>query len=163
MASDREALFRRYEDGPHVLKAALAQVPGEAMPWRPAEGKWSAHEVIVHCADSETTSSVRIRYLVGEASPTISGYDEAAWARVMDYHARPLDLSLRQVESVRAWTTEFIRSLPDAAWARAGRHTEIEGPYTAQQWLEIYAEHLEIHARQLLRNVAAWQARAPGG
>ena len=26
-------------------------------------------------------------------------------------------------------------------------------PYTAAGWLRIYAEHLDVHARQILRNV----------
>lgn len=42
------------------------------------------------------------------------------------------------------------RQLPDEAWSRAGRHTEI-GHYPAEKWLELYAEHLEA-------NVAAWKA-----
>lgn len=161
-AAERDALFVRYEQGPALLKTALAEVPAEALQWRPAEGKWSAHEVIVHCADSETNSAMRIRYLVGEDAPVIMGYDQDRWARQMRYHALPLELSLRQVETVRAWTAVFIRGLPESAWARAGRHTEHAGPYGAEQWLRIYAEHLETHARQILRNVEAWKARAPG-
>jgi hypothetical protein len=38
-----------------------------------------------------------------------------------------------------------------------GRHSG-SGRYTAENWLGIYAEHLEIHARQIEANVAAWQA-----
>jgi hypothetical protein len=159
---EREALVVRYARGPALLRQALGEVPPEALRWRPAEGKWSAHEIVVHCADSETNSSMRIRYLVGEDAPVIMGYDQDRWARAMDYHALPLELSLGQVESVRAWTLAFIRTLPESAWARAGRHTEHPEPYTAERWLEIYAEHLELHARQLRRNIAAWQARAPG-
>ncbi|HLN80537.1 MAG TPA: DinB family protein, partial [Thermoanaerobaculia bacterium] len=59
----REDLIRRYEQGPVRLKAALAKVPAEAMKWRPAEGKWSAHEVVCHLADSESNAALRIRYL----------------------------------------------------------------------------------------------------
>ena len=158
-ASEREGLLVRYENGVRLLKEALAEVPREALQWRPAPDKWSVHEVIAHCADSETTSSMRIRYLVGESSPVIAGYDQDRWAKSFDYHALPLDLSLRQVEAVRAWTAAFIRSLPEAAWSRTGRHTEIKEPYTAEMWLGIYAEHLEIHARQIRRNLEAWKKR----
>ena len=158
-STEREGLLARYENGVTLLKDALARVPREALTWRPAPGKWSAHEIIVHCADSETNSAMRIRYLVGEPSPVIAGYDQDRWARDMDYQRLPFDLSLKQVESVRAWTAAFIRSLPESAWSRSGRHTEHDGPYTAEQWLGIYAEHLEIHARQLLRNVEAWNSR----
>src|SRR5436309_1672508 len=61
--AEREALIARYESGPGRLKAALAMVPPEALQWRPAPGEWSAHEIVVHCADSEANAALRIRYL----------------------------------------------------------------------------------------------------
>jgi hypothetical protein len=157
-AAEREYLIRRYEAGPRLLREALAKVPAVAMQWRPAPGKWSVHEVVVHCADSETVSSTRIRFLVGADNPTILGYDQDRWAATFDYHSLPLDLSLAQIESVRAWTTALIRSLPESAWSREGTHSE-SGRYTADRWLELYAEHLEAHARQIARNVEGWKNR----
>jgi hypothetical protein len=38
-----------------------------------------------------------------------------------------------------------------------GRHTA-SGPYAAEDWLRIYAAHLEDHAAQIDANVAAWKA-----
>ena len=159
--SERRALIDRYAAGPRLLQAALERVPAEAVQWRPAPGKWSAHEVVVHCADSETISATRIRFLVGGERPTLLGYDQDRFAQRFDYHALPLDLALRQVEQVRAWTADLIRRFPDACWTREGTHTE-SGRYTAEDWLRIYAEHLEQHARQIERNLAAWQARGSG-
>ena len=156
-ADEREALFQRYEAGPALLVAALTRAPETSRRWKSAPDTWSVHEIVVHCADSETNSAMRIRYLVGETGPTIAGYDQDRWAREMNYDGLSLDLSLRQIEAVRAWTAAFIRSLPEAAWMRAGRHTEHAEPYTALQWLRIYAEHLEIHARQIARTVDAWK------
>jgi hypothetical protein len=159
--SERRLLIERYESGPKLLRAALARVPEEARKWRPAPGKWSAHEVVCHCADSETISSTRIRFLVGEERPTILGYDQDGFAQRFDYHSLPLELALREIDQVRAWTADLIRRFPDAYWAREGTHTE-SGRYTAEKWLVTYAEHLEIHARQIERNLAAWNARASG-
>lgn len=156
-ARERGTLIRQYAAGPARLRAALASVPKEAMQWRPRPGEWSAHEVVCHCADSETNSYARIRFLLAEKEPTIAGYDQDVWARVFDYHARPLEPALAVVEAVRASTAALIESVPEAAWSRSGRHTE-SGPYTAEDWLRIYAEHLEIHARQIEANVAAWRA-----
>jgi hypothetical protein len=151
----RAAHIERYAAGPALLRAALAKVPDAALQWRPAPGKWSAHEVVCHCADSETISSTRIRHLVGEVRPTIQGYDQDRWAERFDYHALPLDLALAQIDQVRRWTADLVRRLPDSAWACEGVHTE-SGRYGAETWLAIYAEHLEVHARQLDRIVTAW-------
>jgi hypothetical protein len=40
---------------------------------------------------------------------------------------------------------------------KVGHHTE-SGRYTAEDWLQIYADHLENHARQNEANVTAWNA-----
>jgi hypothetical protein len=158
--AERAALIDRYANGVTLLRAALAEVPVDAMRWRPAPGKWSVHEVVAHCADSETNAAMRIRYLAAEDHPVIQGYDQDRWAVVFDYDGQDAALALAQVAAVRAWTAAFIRRLPDEAWSRAGSHTEMPGqPYTATKWLEIYAEHLEVHAAQIRRNVAAWLAR----
>jgi hypothetical protein len=113
--------------------------------------------VIVHCADSETNAAARIRFLTAEPDPVIQGYNEAEWARRFDYHTHPLEPALALVEAVRANTVALLRRMPEDAWQRVGRHTE-SGRYAAEDWLSIYAEHLEIHARQIEANVAAWRA-----
>lgn len=156
--SERDDCIRRYEAGAGLLTTALAAVPPEAVRWRPAPGKWSAHEVIIHCADSETNSHMRIRYLIGESSPTIAGYDQDRWATSMDYLAHPIAPALATIAAVRANTVPLLRRLTDAQWARSGRHTE-SGPFGAEDWLRVYAEHLEIHAAQLGRIVTAWKGR----
>jgi hypothetical protein len=158
-ASERHGLIDRYAEGPGRLRQALEAVPREARQWRPAPGEWSAHEVVCHCADSETQAACRIRVLVSEKEPLILGYDQEAWARDFDYHAHPLEPALAVVDAVRANTAALLRRLPDSAWSREGRHTE-SGRYTAEDWLRIYAEHVENHARQIEANVAAWRRRA---
>lgn len=155
--TDRAERIARYAAGPARLEAAVAAVPEPARRWRPAPGKWSVHEVVCHCADSETNAAMRIRFLVAEKKPLLVGYDQDAWAEVLDYHRHPLDAALATVRAVRANTVPLLRGLPDAAWGREGEHTEI-GRITADRWLEIYAEHLDVHARQIERNLAAWNA-----
>ncbi len=157
--SEREALIRSYEEGPARLRAAWERVPPEARKWRPAAGKWSAHEVVCHAADSETNAATRIRFLAAEPKPLIVGYDQEHWARIFDYHSAPVEPAMAAVEAVRANTAALLRRLPDAAWAVEGTHTE-SGPYTGDDWLATYAEHLEKHARQIERNLEAWEKRS---
>jgi hypothetical protein len=155
---ERESLIRRYAEGPARLRAAFERVPPEARQWRPGQGKWSAHEVVVHCADSETNASLRIRYLAAEKDPLIVGYDQEQWARTLDYHQHPADAALLTVEAVRGNTVPLLLRLPESAWSREGRHTE-SGRYTGETWLNTYAAHVENHARQIERNLEAWQAQ----
>jgi hypothetical protein len=154
--SEREELIRKYEDGPRVLNAALAAVPEEAMRFRPTPQDWSVHEIVLHCGDSETMASSRIRMVAAEPEPLIVGYDQEQWAVRFDYHALPLEAALTVIAATRANTVALLRTLPDGAWERAGKHTE-SGSYSAEDWLRIYSAHLHDHADQIAANVAAWQ------
>ena len=112
----------------------------------------------MHCADSESNAHGRIRYLLAEERPVIQGYDQDRWATTLDYHSLPIAPALATVTAVRANTAALLRRLTDADWARVGTHTEM-GRFGAEDWLQLYAVHLEIHARQLERNLAAWSKR----
>ena len=155
--SEREAFLADYERGPFLLHEAWAEVPLEARQWRPAEGKWSAHEIVVHCADSEAYGHTRIRLVLAEAEPLIVGYDENVWARTFDYHAHEVELAFRTIDAVRANTLAMLRRLPDDAFGSEGRHSH-SGKYTDSDWFRIYAEHLHVHAAQIRRNLSAWGA-----
>lgn len=155
--AEREALIDRYAAGPAALRAALAGAPERMRKWRPAPDEFSVHEVVVHCADSETNAHSRIRYLVNEKSATIIGYEPTEWARTFDYHAHPLDAALLTIEAVRANTVPLLRRLDGEQWASRGTHTE-SGAYTAGDWLRIYAAHCHEHAAQIESVVAAWRA-----
>jgi hypothetical protein len=157
-AATRTSFLRRYAEGPVLLRAAWEAVPTEARTWRPGKDTWSAHEVVVHCADSETYAAIRIRLLLAETEPLIVGYDENEWARRFNYHASDPELALGLVASVRAHTSAMLANLSDASWGRMGRHTQ-RGPYGTDDWLRSYGEHLEVHAAQIRRNLAAWQKR----
>jgi hypothetical protein len=156
--SEREDLIRRYEEGPARLRAAWEKVPPEARQWRPAEGKWSAHEVVCHTADSEANAALRIRFLVADPNPTILGYDQERWAKNLDYHAGSPELSLKTTEAVRGYTVPLLKRMTEKEWAAEGTHTE-SGPFSAEKWLTIYAGHLEKHAGQIDRNMEAWRRK----
>jgi hypothetical protein len=152
---ERDAFLARYERGPSLLREAWDELPPEGQRWRPAEGKWSALEVVVHCADSEAYGHTRIRLVLGEAEPLIVGYDENAWARTFDYQNHDVELAFRTIEVVRANTVALLKRLPEPAFGKVGRHSH-SGSYTDADWFRIYAEHLEVHAAQIRRNRAAW-------
>lgn len=156
-AEERKDRIARYARGPARLQEAWSKVPERARQWRPGPGKWSAHEIVCHCADSESNGSLRIRYLLAEKDPVILGYDQDEWARAFDYHAHPAETALQTVAAVRANTLALLERLPEGAWSREGRHSQ-SGRYTAESWLDIYAEHLEKHSGQIERTLAAWEA-----
>ena len=156
--AERQDLIRRYREGPALLESSLSRVPAAALQWRPGPGKWSVHEVILHCADSETNSHMRLRYLLGENRPAIMPYDQDRWATELDYHSLPIQPALATVTVVRANTVPLLQRLSDTQWTRTGHHPE-HPAYSVERWLQIYGEHLEVHSRQIERNLTAWGKR----
>jgi hypothetical protein len=154
---EREKLIERYAIGPAVLREALAKAPERMRKWRPEPEEFSVHEIIVHCADSETNSHGRIRYLMTEDNATIIGYDPPTWAAAFHYLDHPIDAAMLTVEAVRANTVPILKRASEEEWAHVGTHTE-SGAYSAEDWLRTYAAHCHDHAKQIEAVIEAWTA-----
>lgn len=155
---DVERLAREFAAGPARLRSAWDRVPPEARGWRPGTGRWSAHEVVIHCADATVNSAARLRYLLAEDDPVLVGYDQDRWCASLRYEKQSVDLAFATIDAVTAATVPLWRGLTPADLARPGRHTE-SGNLTLASWLPPNAAHLATHAQQIERNVAAWRTR----
>jgi hypothetical protein len=146
-AAARKELVDQYKDGYRVVTEALEKISDRELDARPAPGKWSAREIVHHLADSEMTSAIRLRRLIAEERPAISGYDEEEFARRLHYD-RPIESSLEAIHAARRSTADLLDRLTETEWKREGTHTE-SGRYTVENWLEIYARHAHNHAEQI--------------
>jgi hypothetical protein len=149
-AAHRAELLERYRTGPGAVDAATGDLTAEELDRRPADGGWTAREVIHHLGDSELISAVRLRMLVGQASPVIQGYDEMELAGSLHYDTRPVEASLAAFRSAVQSTVDLLDRMTEEDWARSGRHTE-RGSYSVVDWLEIHAGHGHDHAAQIER------------
>ena len=126
----------------------LTGVFGEEEDFIPAPGKWSIRQIIAHIADSEMVGAHRMRAVIAEENPLLTSYDEKLWVKNLDYAQRKPKQSLESFRRQRAENYELLKNLPESAYARTGNHTE-HGTVTLLRLLEIYAEHVENHARQM--------------
>lgn len=136
------------------LRDAIKGVPLEVLrrPERP--GKWSAIEVVQHLADSELVWSYRMRLVAAEDRPTLTGYDQDAWATALRYRdADPAD-ALQQFELLRRLNLKLLDSLPPGGSARVGVHNE-RGDETLGHMVRLYGGHDLLHLRQLERVLTA--------
>lgn len=152
-ASRRRELIARYREGPGVVEKLVAGLEDDDLDRSPADGGWSAREVIHHLADSEMTSAIRLRKLLAEDSPVIQGYDQEQFASRLRYDSRSPEPSLAALRAARESTAPILDLLTEQEWARSGDHTE-SGPYSVEMWLEIYASHAHDHAEQIERAVS---------
>jgi hypothetical protein len=148
--ANREELIKRYREGPAVLADAVSRLSGRQLDHKPADGGFSAREVVHHTADSEMTSAIRLRRLVAEDNPQIAGYDPDLFAARLHYASRPVQPSLDAIKAARESTASILEALSQAEWDRAGTHSEM-GEYSIDTWLELYAAHCHDHADQARR------------
>lgn len=144
-----------------MLRAAWSACPPAVRIWKPSSSAWSAHEIILHCGDSETFAATRIRLLLAEPNPIIVGYDQDAWVHTFGYGRLSIELAFSTIAAVRASTFHVITGLEDESWEATGNHTEA-GPYSAEDWLSIYGVHLHEHAGQIHANADHWRLHHDG-
>ena len=148
-ADERAALIERYRDGHRVVKEAFAGIKEDELD-SSASGEWTPRQIAHHLADSEMMSAIRIRRLLSEDDPLIHGYDEANFARMLTSD-RPIEPSLEAMRWARETSAQLLERMTDDDWRRAGTHAE-SGPYSAEDWLNIYAAHAHDHADQIKRS-----------
>ena len=154
--TERNEKIELYGRGFDLLKAALAEVPAEAMKFKPEPKEWSVHEIIIHIADSETNSALRARKLIVEPGGTLMGYDQAQWADVLNYHDHNLEDALEVTRLARKTTYELLKRQPEEVFTHAIVHPEMNEPYTFDKWVDIYSRHIPGHIEQIKNNIKLW-------
>jgi len=148
-AQERKALIRRYREGHSAVVEALKGLTDEELD-RSASNEWTPRMIAHHLADSEMTSAIRLRRLVAEDGPVISGYDEVLFAKKLTSD-RPIEPSLEAMRWARESTAQILERLTEEDWLRAGTHNE-RSRYSVEDWLTIYASHGHDHAKQIERS-----------
>lgn len=138
------------EELPAALRAAVEGLSDAQMRRPEAPGKWSILGVLQHLADSELVWAWRLRLVVAEERPTLTGYDQDRWAERLAYRDADPTEALRLIEVLRAANLRLLRSLSPADLARVGIHAE-RGEESVEHMIALYAGHDLVHRRQIAR------------
>ncbi|GMU40080.1 MAG: hypothetical protein AMXMBFR23_09460 [Chloroflexota bacterium] len=133
---------------PVRLAALVEGVTEAALDAAPA-GEWTARTVLAHIRDDEfLVMRVRLARMLAEEHPTLTPFDEGAWAatRWLDRDT-PAEL-LGDIELQREASVAILQRLPAEAWHRPGTQPEI-GTFTLQWWVEHWLEHDVNHLEQI--------------
>jgi uncharacterized damage-inducible protein DinB len=133
-----------YLDGSVQLRRAVADMSTPQLEARPVAGKWSTLEVVCHLVDSEQAWCHRMKRVIAEERPLLIGYDESRFTATLRYHEHNLNTELALLEGMRAQMARVLRTLPEAAWARTGVHSE-RGLITLEEMLQAEVEHVPHH------------------
>ena len=149
-------LLERFRRGPELLAVATTGVAGSMLDFKPSEKAWSIRQVVCHLTDFETVLTMRMRQVIAEDDPLLPGFDGEKWAESLDYSKRKLSQALETFRILRGENFELLKDLPEAAFERPARHTEL-GPVSLHNLLQYAVEHVESHARQIQRNREAYK------
>jgi hypothetical protein len=121
------------------------------------EGGWTVRQLVAHLADSHMVCYIRVKLALTEDWPTISPYDEKAFAELHDSLHAPVEWSLELIESLHARWVMLFQSLDADQWQRGYKHPE-RGPSTVELTALLYAWHSRHHLAHIthLRAAKNW-------
>ena len=111
-------------------------------------GKWSVRYILHHLSDSETVLYDRVRRVISEPRQVIWVFDEDAWSKNLDYPERPLEMSRRIYESVRA-AMIFYAGLHYEKHGHLEFVHSVTGVRTLKDEFDKTASHNEHHLSQI--------------
>ena len=134
---------------PGNLKHAVEGLDREQLDTPYREGGWTVRQLVHHIADSHMNAFLRVRLALTEDWPTVTPYDEKAWAELHDSRA-PANWSVALLENLHARWVMLLESLTDEQWARGMKHPE-NGPMTVEIATLLYGWHSRHHVAHIAR------------
>ncbi len=134
---------------PEVLEGLLANLPPESLLWdmRPDPARFTLREIIAHLADWETIHFERLNRILREDTPFIQDIDEGATAVRNSYASSDEMEQLMRFRTGRATNLEFLSSLTNDEWLRAGNREAI-GLMTIEACVALMLAHDGYHTGQ---------------
>ena len=137
-------LIEQYLSGPAQLRKAVAGMTRDQLAARPVAGKWSTLEVICHIADFEPVYADRMKRVIAEEGPLLLSGDPDLFQARLAYANRDVDEELNLIQVVRSQLSRILKTLPDADFARTGKHS-VDGPIALSVLLERITKHIPHH------------------
>ena len=135
---------------PVRIEAAAARLRAEQLPARPAEGAWSANEVLWHVRACADVYGEQVARIVEEDQPRWRHVSPRARMKRTRYDELPFADSFAAFRHQRIELVERLERLPGEAWKRFAfvRTEKGEAPVSLLQRLSVMAQHEAIHCDQ---------------
>jgi hypothetical protein len=133
-----------------ATRSAVAGLLGRAAVPTESPGKWSLRHVVQHLADSELVWGYRLRLVLAQERPSLTGYDQDLWSERLHYDVLPIDEALDRFAVLRRSNLRLLANATPDDHQRVGVHSE-RGDESVAHMLRMYAGHDLLHLRQLAR------------
>ena len=156
MATRDDSLAILEATGP-ALRRLTGDLDDAALDFHPAPDAWSIREVLAHLVDDEAfIMRQRLARIVKEDRPELAPHDEKRWYASRNTARDARDELLADFQAQRTASLGVARLLSPADWQRVGFQPEY-GEFTAESWLERWADHDTVHLNQIEQTLLAYQ------
>ena len=135
---------------PAAAARTVAAMTPEQLKTPEMPGKWSVAQVLRHLADTDVVWGWRMRLILAQDRPTITGFDQDLWADCLDYANADANESLEVFAVLRRDNLRLISRATPADLERVGVHAE-RGEESAGYLIRLYAGHDLLHLAQIER------------
>ena len=145
--------LQRMRQTPGDIAALIGTQPDDVRGRRPAEGAWSATEIVCHLRDVEEFYLDRVRFILINDEPVLIVLDPDRWATERQYHRHDMALAHAAFTARRRETLAVLDGLEPEQWERVGLH-RLRGRLTVRHIVHGWAKHDGVHLDQLKRALA---------
>jgi hypothetical protein len=135
---------------PEAAARATEGLSGAQLRQPEGPGKWSIAQVLQHLADSDLVWGWRMRLILAQDRPVLTGYDQDLWAERLHYADADPAHALETLRVLRRGNLALIERATPADLERVGVHSE-RGDESAGYLIGLYAGHDLLHLRQIER------------
>lgn len=133
-----------------ALRQAVSGLDDRQLAQPEAPGKWSIRQAVQHLADSELVWGWRLRLVLAQDRPVLTGYDQDAWAERLRYNEANVDDALNEFALLRRANLRLLSQASVDDLKRVGVHSE-RGEESVEHMIRLYAGHDLLHIRQIER------------
>ena len=153
LVGDRDPLAVLH-DTPDALPRAIHGLTLQQLRTPERPGKWSIVQVLQHLADAEVVWAWRMRLILSQDRPVLTGYDQDRWAERLGYAEADPAQALAEFTVVRRGNLRLLERATPEDLRRVGVHAE-RGEESVEHLRRLFAGHDLLHLRQIERIRAA--------
>ena len=139
---------------PAALQRTIEERTSEEIRTPEAPGKWAVREVIQHLADSDLVWGWRVRLILSQDRPPLTGYDQDSWADRLGYAESDPREAFEAFRVLRRANLRLVERASPEDLRRVGVHAE-RGDESLEHLIRLYAGHDILHLRQIERILEA--------
>lgn len=146
-----EKILEMLTDGPNRILALTENLTAEDLHTPPAEGEWSANDILAHLRACSDMWGECIATIWAEEEPTIRAVNPRTWIEKTDYLEQPFRKSLQHFTNQRRDLLALLEPLPAEAWDR--KATIVGAGRPLERTIFFYAHWLATHERPHLKQI----------